>query len=92
MNDTSRQHNPADQPTQPALIEDRLRGIEESLAFAQRESDEALSQIIAVDARMRELVKRLAKVEAALSRLAEHDQAAGGEQESPEPESPGIEP
>lgn len=87
MDEPSRQPISAAQPTS---LEDRLRSLEESLAFAQRESDEALSQILAMDSQMRELVKRLAKVEAALARQAE--QAAASDQDNPEPESPGIEP
>ena len=90
MDDTSRQHNSAAPRDGPASLEVRLRSLEESLAFAQRESDEALSQLIAMDARIRELVKRLVKVEAALARQAE--QAAAGDQDTPDPESPGIEP
>lgn len=87
MEEPSRQPNSAAQPTS---LEDRLRSLEESLAFAQRESDEALSQILAMDSQMRELVKRLAKVEAALARQAE--QAGASDQDTQEPESPGIEP
>jgi hypothetical protein len=90
MDDTSRQHNSAAPRDGPASLEVRLRSLEESLAFAQRESDEALSQLIAMDARIRELVKRLAKVEAALARQAEQD--AAGEPDAPEPEAPGLEP
>lgn len=90
MDDTSRQHNSADPRNGPASLEDRIRGLEESLAFAQRESDEALSQLIVMDARLRELAKRLAKVEAALSSQA--GQAAPREQDAREPESPGLEP
>ncbi len=80
MDDTSRQHP---DPAIAASLAERVQRLEESLAFAQRDSDETLTQLLAIDARVRELSRRLERLEKASEQRAAEKDSLDEPQESP---------
>ncbi len=67
MEEASRQQRTSD-PV--AALATRVQHLEESLAFAQRDSEETVAQLLAVDARLRELIRRVERLEKATEQRA----------------------
>lgn len=72
--------------TDPRELLERLQRMEEALAFAQRDDEETLSRLVAVDQLLRDLMKRVDRIEQRTRELGEASQERpeGDPQDAPE--------